>query len=177
MLSFYRSSTSTQYGEFNSPSVILTPQYHDDKTSINHNVKFHIKNLNNRLKEVPERPSVKNGRDGRSKKRSCDVFLKLVSRTNMFLKSSVRQRIRAEDVCRFAASLGVRFARTQVTPRILKQSNALSGRCPKCCDVRRAKWLAYPYMQSLFEPRALKVIQEIRPQTVLTGVLISNPEK
>lgn len=137
MLSFYRSSTSTQYGEFNSPSVILTPQYHDDKTSINHNVKFHTQNLNNSLKEVPERPSVKNGRDGRSKKRFYDVFLKLVSRTNMFLKSSVRWGIRDEDVCRFAASLGSRFTRTRVTPRILKRSNASSGRCPKCCDVHQ----------------------------------------
>ncbi|WP_217701312.1 hypothetical protein, partial [Salmonella enterica] len=60
---------------------------------------------------------------------------------------------------------------------ILETLNASSGRCPKCCDVRRAKWPAYPYMQSLFEPRDLEVIQEIRPQTVLTGVLISNPEK
>lgn len=75
---------------------------------------------------------------------------------NLLSDTSLSRVITGLYVLRIAASLGVRFACTQVTPRILKLSNASSGRCPKCCDVRRAKWLAYPYMQRLSEHEDLR---------------------
>lgn len=47
------------------------------------------------------------------------------------------QEIRITDVCRFAASLGTRFIRTQVTPRVLSLVVTWSGIHPKYCGVRQ----------------------------------------
>lgn len=47
------------------------------------------------------------------------------------------QEIRITNVCRFAASLGTRFIRTQVTPRVLSLVVTWSGIYPKYCGVRQ----------------------------------------
>ncbi len=86
------------------------------------------------------------------------------------------QEIRITDVCRFAASLGTRFIRTQVTPRVLRLVVIWSGRCPKCCGVRQrfrtlnvihTKWRHIRTCDGLSEQATQKVKKVIRLRPLL----------
>lgn len=102
---------------------------------------------------IPGADVRENGRDGDT---CSDCQLYRTKRGKSVIRYVFKPRNYRAVRMRVAASLGVRVARTQVTPRILKLSSASSGRCPKYCDVRHTKWLAYPYMRRLFEHESLR---------------------